>query len=169
MEAFDEQLFIFINKSLANPVLDLIMPLITHAGSIAAWLAITLLIALAGKRREASILLIGLVIGWISVASLKYLIMRPSPAVTIKEVRVLIGEGGPSFPSGHSANVTIGATLIGNKFPRSGRFLLFLAFFVYFSRIYVGIHWPTDVIAGAIMGFVIGYLVLKIERAIGQL
>lgn len=67
-----------------------------------------------------------------------------------------------SYPSGHTRDTALSATIISKFFPRVLWLMVLLTFIIGFTRVYTGEHYPTDVITGAIYGFVIGLLALKI-------
>lgn len=69
-----------------------------------------------------------------------------------------------SFPSGHSATSFAGAVLLSAFAPRFRAFFFALAVLIAFSRLYNGVHYPTDVLAGAVLGTVIGLATLRLLR-----
>jgi undecaprenyl-diphosphatase len=85
--------------------------------------------------------------------ALKLLIERPRPFIRYAEPKVLVPiPHDPSFPSGHSATSFAAATMLALAFPQFAPVLLILAAAVAYSRVYVGVHYPIDVIAGAALG-----------------
>jgi undecaprenyl-diphosphatase len=165
----DLWLFRFLNGTLANPVTDVAMPFITDLtqtwyGRIlfaGAWL---LLIVRGGRRgRAAALLLVPLLVisDQLSSAVIKKLVMRPRPchvvdgAVIVEHVRLLVGcGGGYAFPSSHAVNNFAAATFLARYFPRYGPAFLAWASLNALSRISVGVHWPSDVAAGMLIGVV---------------
>ncbi|MFQ5769792.1 MAG: phosphatase PAP2 family protein [bacterium] len=97
---------------------------------------------------------------------LKPIIARIRPCHTLPDARLLVGCGGEfSFPSGHATN-SFAAALLFSYFYRNYRYFLFgMAALVSFSRIYVGVHYPADVLAGIILGIVCGALIIFIYKA----
>lgn len=170
LQGLDTRVFFLINHGLSNPALDLVMPAISFLGD-----KITLTILLAGlcifgahKLRIATLIAFGaFAISLIFVGSLKTLVSRPRPAVMLNDVRQFYKNNysNDSFPSGHSAFSFVVAWVIARR-RKSAIFLagLFAASLVGFSRIYLGLHYPSDVISGAILGIVIGEICLSVFR-----
>jgi undecaprenyl-diphosphatase len=69
-----------------------------------------------------------------------------------------------SFPSGHAATSFAGATILAVAFPRLAPFLFVLAAAVAFSRVYVGVHYPLDIVGGAILGAAVAIILLFLVR-----
>jgi undecaprenyl-diphosphatase len=88
-----------------------------------------------------------------SAMGLKALFDRPRPSLRYAEPRTLVHvPHDASFPSGHAATSFAAATMLSFAFPRFAPFLYVLAAAVAFSRVYVGVHYPFDVIGGAFVG-----------------
>ena len=79
--------------------------------------------------------------------------------------RPLIGiPHSKSFPSGHAATSFACATVLAVLAPRAAPLFLVLAVAIAYSRLYVGVHWPLDVLAGALIGLVTALLLLSVAR-----
>jgi undecaprenyl-diphosphatase len=97
-----------------------------------------------------------------SAMGLKALFDRPRPPLRYAEPKTLVAiPHDASFPSGHAATSFAAATMLSFAFPRLAPFLCVLAAAVGFSRVYVGVHYPLDVIGGAVLGALIA-VVLKL-------
>lgn len=163
----DSTLFIFINQSVSNLMLDLIMSLITHIGSTIFWLIIALVFWFGNRKKVAILLAAAVILGGIFFIFLKVFIARPRPYQIIAGSRVLEIEGGSSFPSGHAKNVFSAAVILGKSRRKKWKASLYtLAVIVSFSRIYVGMHYPLDVFAGALAGYVMARIILLYEKQI---
>ncbi len=161
---YDIAVFRFINSVAANPVFDFVMPLATRFGSgeIIFILAVFIIFFCAPEKRMGGILLLaGLTAGHFVTEFLKTYAAMPRPFMSIPDVRLLIGRtGGFSFPSGHAFIAFMAAVILTRFF---GKVWLWygLAALVAFSRIYLGVHYPSDVLGGALIGILAGYMLVK--------
>jgi undecaprenyl-diphosphatase len=101
---------------------------------------------------------------WSSMG-LKSLINRPRPPLRYPEPKTLVPlPHDASFPSGHAATSFAAATMLSFAFPRLAPLLYVLAAAVAFSRVYVGVHYPLDVVGGAALGVLIGVVLELLVR-----
>ena len=163
---WDASLLLSINPGLLNPILNVFFALITHIGSTLAIVVLCVVLYWAGYRREAVLIFATVVIGTLVVAPLKLVILRPRPYSTFSAVVPLDTESGSSFPSGHSERIFALAAVFPTKKSWTTLTLYLLAVVVAFSRIYVGVHYPLDVAAGILIGFVIGKVTLRFQERV---
>lgn len=132
---------------------------LTYVGSYGAlWLAIAVVFALRLRRPEIVVwALLADALGELSTDALKAAIPRARPhlhpLVAVPHTH--------SFPSGHAATSFACATVIGAALPRARLPLYVLAALVAWSRVYVGVHYPLDILAGALVGVAAGIGVLR--------
>ena len=160
--------FRFFNLRGRRPVwLDRIMLGFTQLGSGVAALGMGLILFLTGDRLGAYELVLGTLTLWIVVELVKALVRRPRPFISVTEARIVgYRAGGRSFPSGHTSQAFFLATLLAPHFHASVWlvFLLYtVALFIGITRMYVGAHYPRDVLAGAILGSAWGLLGVLVE------
>ena len=172
--------------SIMNPILNSIMTVITHMGDTPGiiWFVIGIILLIPKKTRKLGVLLFaGLAISSvINNLALKEFIQRPRPYNIDAEVWKNAGytyvwpdlikkSSSWSFPSGHTST-SIGAAfalLLGckNKKLGIGIPVFILSLLIGFSRIYVHVHYPTDVIAGAVVGLIGGVIAwLLVEKVL---
>lgn len=163
---YDEQLFRLINISWANPFCDNLMILVSELGggeAIFIMSFLVLVLARKEKRRAAILLWAGLTVTYYVTFILKGAFGRPRPCIALPDIRIFVMDRTPSFPSGHTMQSFMAATVMARVFPRGA--LLFLpALLVAFSRIYTGAHYPADTLAGAALGILIGYALTLLAR-----
>ncbi|MGE3841308.1 MAG: phosphatase PAP2 family protein [Vicinamibacterales bacterium] len=144
------------------PALDVSMAALTLVGSYSGlWTALGIVSAVMGNRRARE----GLVrifwslalAGFVTTALFKPLVGRerprwPTSAPTEAGALVTSLAHGPSFPSGHAVHAGAGAYALSLVWPRRRAALALLAALVGFSRVYFGVHYPLDVVAGLVLG-----------------
>jgi undecaprenyl-diphosphatase len=149
-----------------NPVFEGL----SYAGRLGlVWIVIALVLCLAYRRRGVfALTVVAIVAADLSASGLKSLIDRPRPPLRYAEPKTLVPlPHDASFPSGHAATSFAAATMLSFAFPRFAPFLYVLAAAVAFSRVYVGVHYPLDVIGGAALGVLIaGGLKLLAQRSL---
>jgi undecaprenyl-diphosphatase len=165
--ALDKIIFSFINQGLSNQFFDWIMPVITDwdkaiLGRLLIISTVTFLLWKGDPKKRMLVPLLFLTIlitDQINSSVLKNMIARPRPchvvdgAYIIENIRLLVSCGsGFSFPSSHAANSFAAATLLSIYYQKLSWLFILLAAIVGFSRIYVGVHFPLDVICGAVVG-----------------
>jgi undecaprenyl-diphosphatase len=105
-----------------------------------------------------------------SASGLKALIDRPRPPLRYAEPKALVHvPRDASFPSGHSATSFAAATMLSLAFPKLTPLLFTLAAAVAFSRVYVGVHYPLDILGGALLGALVALGVRFVVRRRGRL
>ncbi len=160
--------FLLFNLRGPRPVwLDWMMLGFTQIGSGIVSLAIGLIFFSAGNRLAASELILGTLTLWITVELVKALVRRSRPFVQVTQARIVgFRAMGRSFPSGHTSQAFFMATWTASHFHASGWVWLMLyaaALLVGITRMYVGAHYPRDVLAGAILGSAWGLLGLLVD------
>lgn len=162
MQQWDEQALQWIADSLRTPILDKIMVLYTSLGN-GGWIFILLGVALLffkSTRKAGASSLTAMVLGLlVTNLTLKPLVSRLRPWVVMDGFVTLVTSSDMnSFPSGHTcAAFAFGVALcaaLPQKWAKAAA--LIAAALMGFSRLYVGVHFPTDVLVGAVVGTVCG-------------
>ena len=159
----DGQILLWLQDNLRNPILDSIFVFITtlgNAGIIWALIAIILLIVKATRKAGVCCITAGLAILILNEGLIKHLINRARPFTQVEGLTILIkAPGSSSFPSGHTATSFAATTVMLLMLPKKYSIpALILASSIAFSRLYVGVHYPTDVLGGLIMGVIYGLI-----------
>lgn len=156
--AMDYNLLIQIHNLTNNTFFDQIMPVISAMGDLGAiWIIISLLLMLKKEYRMVGLLcILSLLITTIAGEGIiKHLVQRPRPFVQFPEIQLLIKEPmSSSFPSGHTASSFAFAFMLAGKLKKAAVPTFIVAIAVAFSRLYLMVHYPTDIIAGILLGFI---------------
>ena len=129
------------------------------------WILLALMFLLSKKHRMLGVMLaIGLILELIiGNGILKHIFARPRPCWLDKSVKVLVEVPKDySFPSAHAFSSFICATIITKYRKKWGIWVIPLATLISVSRVYLFVHFPSDVIAGAILGIIMGSIVYSL-------
>jgi len=165
----DHILFHFINDTITNPLLNWIMPIVTNENNIAIPLALFWfwLLLFQGKRGKIAAILLLLTVIFTDVIAAQVIKpwigrIRPSRAM-LDNINLLVGRGGKyGFVSNHAANTMAAAVIIGYFYKKWKYFVFTISIIIGFSRVYVGVHYPFDVLGGWVFGYGLAWGMLSI-------
>jgi undecaprenyl-diphosphatase len=169
---WDACIFRLLNGKWLNPALDRLLPFVTDAGNFTLpFVVAAIVIVWVGRVRGLRFLVLAVVsvvvADAIATHIFKYSFLRARPCMGLADVRLLVGcTNLPSFPSNHAVNASVLATLSALYMPRLWLPATVLAILVGYTRVYVGVHYPLDVLAGSVLGVVVA---LALSRLIGFL
>ena len=160
----------FIRDNLSNPVMDKIMIFITTLGDKGIiWIIIGIILLSMKKYRKVGFtLLIALLVNaLIGEGILKNIVQRPRAFITYPDISIIINPPSSfSFPSGHTASSFAAATVLGYYF-KGWRYILYIfASLIAFSRLYLFVHYPSDIIFGILLGVICGLITIRLMGSI---
>lgn len=160
------QILLFIQEFLRFDWLSPVVVFLTKLGNGGLiWIVFaTFLLCFKKYRKTGTAMAVALMLGFvITNLLLKNLVMRVRPYDAIAALQPLLREGSWSFPSGHSTSAVAAGYVMYRKLPRYiGIPAIVFAVIICLSRLYVGVHYPTDVICGALIGLFCAMCALKI-------
>lgn len=170
MEIFltlDQQLFLLINHLPHNELFDFIALAVSGVGTAGIiWFLFGAWFFLREEKKDHwfafKLGVLGLSVWGLVEEVIKPMVARSRPSLEMGAIVVGGGSGGFSFPSGHAAIAWAMAIFLSYKEPRLRKLFYALALAISLSRIYLGVHYPLDVVAGGILGFLMGKAILRL-------
>jgi len=158
INTIDISILNYIASHLHTNLLDKIMPLITYLGDKGfIWILIAVILIISQKYRKVGFVLLGalLLSTMLGEGILKHIIRRLRPCATIPASKLLITKPlSFSFPSGHTTSSFAAASVL-SKFIHKYKFAFFiLASAIAFSRVYLYVHYPSDILGGIVLGLI---------------
>jgi membrane-associated phospholipid phosphatase len=172
-QTLDAAVFLRINVHGPHPaILDRLMSLGTQLGNVTTAAVLAGLALVTGNRRLAIEIVLGVISLWLIVETVKALADRTRPYRVFAQTRIVGWRAvGPSFPSGHTSQAFFLASLFAHHFQFNlwQTILLYgLAALVGFTRMYVGAHYPRDVLGGMIVGWVWGVIATLADQGLAR-
>ncbi len=172
--SIDLAVFYFINHTISNPIFDKFFPFITNPQNwlitgIIFWLILFIKGGRLGKIAAIAIIFLVATSDQISSNLLKNYFGRIRPCNSLSDVHLLVHKTKSfSFPSSHAVNNFALATYLSKLYPHLKWIFLVIASLIAFSRPYVGVHYPSDILFGALIGGLIGYAFAIIVKKIDE-
>lgn len=166
----DTQLFYFINVTLQNVLFDWLMPFITEKKHwFPIWGIVIILLFWKGGKEGRSILLFIIPLIFlsdqISSSVLKSFFGRIRPCNALESINLLVNRSKAfSFPSSHATNFFALATYFGYYYRKYIWWFILVAALVAYSRVYVGVHYPFDIVGGALLGIICAFLIIYLRK-----
>jgi len=160
---FDRQVVLFFQIH-RNPILDIVFTAFTQLGSMIAVLLIIISLFMLKKHRKGWIIPLWLSLAFAAALSyiIKYAVMRQRPEAI--GIAAVIAVTGYSFPSAHSATAFSALPVMDNVFKKLVYVWIAIAVLIAFSRLYLGVHYLSDIIFGAMIGFCSGLLFIELKN-----
>ena len=165
IQSVDDLMLMFIQNNMHNGFLDWIMPIFTSLGNLGLiWFVIAVILLFYKDYRKYGLMIIASLIlcGLIGNVVLKNLVGRLRPCDVNTSIKLLIARPTDfSFPSGHTMSSFAPAVLLMFMNKKIGAVALVLASIIAFSRLYLYVHYPSDVIAGALIGSILALVLAE--------
>ncbi|WP_367179346.1 phosphatase PAP2 family protein [Clostridium sp.] len=164
LQRFDDSILLFVKYNMHGIIMDKIMVISTYLGNNGIiWIIIALVLICNHKYRKVGFMALAALIlsGILGDEILKNVFRRARPLDTISTMNILIPRPlSYSFPSGHTMSSFAVAGVLGKCFKKYAIEFISLASLIAFSRVYLYVHYPTDVLAGAILGLMCSAIVI---------
>jgi len=173
---WDHSTFVSVNHPDGKTVSKIMVDLSKYGREI-VWIGVTALLFVFGRKdgRKVAVLLTITFLILIPLGTvLKYEIDRQRPVPVSSENLLVPSDTDPSFPSGHATIVAGGAAILLLRFNRGKQIIASIilaieAALVAYSRIYVGVHYPLDVVGGIILGTGVAFAVIASSKYMGPI
>lgn len=168
--ALDFNILFWIQNLIRNDVFDVIIPFYTSLGEDGIiWIALGLILLVPKKYRKTGIMVLAALLVMLVVNNivLKNLIARPRPCWTYPEmVQLVHNPSSYSFPSGHTTSAFAVAFTVFSQHKKLGKVIIVMAAIMAFTRLYVFVHFPTDIYGGILVAAAITTFVCFMEKKI---
>lgn len=169
----DVKLFYLLNTKLTSSLLDAVMPFVTLKTNFSYAIVLVAVFALipGGRKdlRGVGLAVAVVVVSGLTAEFLKDVILRTRPCHALEGVRLLVKcSSTHSLPSGHATYVSAGMVFLSIRYRRYWPFFMAFAFIVAYSRVYVGVHYPFDVLSSAFFGAVFAILFAEADKRFFQ-
>ena len=168
--ALDFNILFWIQNLIRNDVFDVIIPFYTSLGEDGIiWIAFGLILLIPKKYRKTGIIVLAALLVMLVVNNivLKNLIARPRPCWTYPEmVQLVHNPSSYSFPSGHTTSAFAVAFTVFSQHKKLGKVIIVMAAIMAFTRLYVFVHFPTDIYGGILVAAAITTFVCFMEKKI---
>ena len=168
MIEFEANVLLFIQSNIRCSFLDAVMRFFSFIGEAgAAWLILAVILIMRPQTRSGGLLmLICLLAGFLlNNIFIKNLVQRPRPYDVIPNLTSILGEVAEwSFPSGHTCSSFACATALTLVFGKNGAWAFIPASLIAVSRIYAGVHYPSDILGGMLVGTCLALLLFNVIK-----
>ena len=169
IQELDENIILCVQENLRSDKMTPVIRLLTHLGDFGLiWISISMALIAMRKTRKTGLMSLASIslCFFINNMVLKNLVDRERPYDVVDDLDILIGrQPDSSFPSGHAANSLASAIVLYKMFEKkSGVSILFAGMIIALSRVYVGVHYLSDVLVGISVGIISGLSVCKIAK-----
>jgi undecaprenyl-diphosphatase len=170
LQSIDDDAAVWIATHRFTPLNDFFVALGTVEKLGAIWIACVLVLSVLTRRGTLRGIVLVVLVALTTLAAdsasfaVKDAVHRTRPFDAHPEIDPLYTVHSSSFPAGHAATAFAGAVLLSYVLPRAWPLFVGLALAIGYSRVYVGVHYPGDVLGGAAIGAAVGSLaILAIE------
>lgn len=179
IQRFDDAVTVFLNVRMGSDAADVAMTVITHLGdgfAAAGLVALALYLnrETGGRNfwKDFFWAMAALTAAGAVAQVIKFLFNRPRPlggVSNLPQLRDVLGADlhWRSFPSGHSTTAFAAAAYLSAKIGRLRPIFYCVAALIAVSRVYTGVHFPTDIIAGALLGYIAAITMLAVRKKCG--
>ncbi|WP_415522542.1 phosphatase PAP2 family protein [Clostridium sp.] len=172
IQNLDNSILLYIENNMHGHIMDRTMVIITSLGNWEIiWIIISILLMINKKYRNIGFMTLGalLLSTMLGDGILKHIVQRARPSADIPAVNLLISKPlSYSFPSGHAASSFAAAGVLAKYFKNYTLEIFTLAFLIAFSRLYLYVHYPTDVLAGIILGLICSRIIIYMFNRVNQ-
>lgn len=164
IQNLDNFILLFIKNNMHWYIMDKTMVVITSLGNGGSiWIVIACLLLISKKYRKIGFMSLGALIlsAVFGEGILKHVVQRIRPSASIPAANLLISKPlSYSFPSGHTTSSFAAAGVLAKYFKHYALGFFILASLIAFSRLYLYVHYPTDVLAGIILGLICSRIII---------